>query len=104
MAGPEKNMAKGWELLGEFIDMDPAEVLIRYFGCMHHEESQIKLPATAHPFHEVFEKALKLQLLLSGMKTIGILILRTCWLSSISVTLVSVYMFPPRTMFPGFPP
>ena len=59
MAGPEKNMAKGWELLGEFIDMDPAEVLGRYFGCMRHEESQIKLPATAHPFHEVFEKGTK---------------------------------------------
>ena len=59
MAGPEKNMEKGWELLGEFIDMDPAEVLGRYFGCMHHEESQVKLPATAHPFHEVFEKGAK---------------------------------------------
>ena len=59
MAGPEKNMAKGWELLGEFIDMDPAEVLGRYFGCMRHEESQVKLPATAHPFHEVFEKGTK---------------------------------------------
>ena len=59
MAGPEKNMAKGWELLGEFIDVDPAEVLGKYFGCMHHEESQIKLPATAHPFHEVFEKGTK---------------------------------------------
>ena len=52
-------MAKGWELLGEFIDMDPAEVLGRYFGCMHHEEFQIKLPATAHPFHKVFEKGTK---------------------------------------------
>ena len=59
MAGPEKNMEKGWELLGGFIDMDPAEVLGRYFGCMRHEESQIKLPATAHPFHEVFEKGTK---------------------------------------------
>ena len=59
MAGPEKNMERGWELLGEFIDMDPAEVLGRYFGCMHHEESQLKLPATAHPFHEVFEKGTK---------------------------------------------
>ena len=52
-------MAKGWALLGEFIDMDPAEVLGRYFGCMHHEESRIKLPATAHPFHEDSEKGTK---------------------------------------------
>ena len=30
MAGPEKNMARGWDLLGEFIDVDPAEVVGRY--------------------------------------------------------------------------
>ena len=59
MAGPEKNMDKGWKLLGDFIDMDPAEVLGRYFGCMHHDETQIKLPPSAHPFHEVFEKGNK---------------------------------------------
>ena len=37
-------------------------------------------------------KALSLQLLLSGMKIIGISILRTCWLLSIIVTLVSVFI------------
>ena len=59
MAGPEKNMEKGWELLGEFIDMDPAEVLGRYFGCVRREEAQVKLPPSAHPFHALFEKGAK---------------------------------------------
>ena len=59
MAVPEQNMEEGWKLLGKFIDMDPAEVLGRYFGCMRHEETQVKLPPSAHPFHEVFEKGNK---------------------------------------------
>ena len=48
-------------------------------------------------------RATRLQLLRFGMKIIGILILRTRWPLSIMVTLVSVCMFPPRTMFPCSP-
>ena len=59
MAVPEKNMEEGWKLLGKFIDMDPDEVLGRYFVCVRHEETQVKLPPSAHPFHEVFEKGNK---------------------------------------------
>ena len=104
MAVPEKNMEEGWKLLGEVIDMGPAEVLGSYFGCMRREETQVKLPPSAHPFHEVFEKGNKTAAASVRHEDFGILILRTCWPLSIIVTLVSVCMFPPRMMFPCFPP
>ena len=55
MAGPSDHLAKGWEMISSVIDMDPAEVAGRYFGCNHFEERQVKLPREAHPFAYVFE-------------------------------------------------
>ena len=56
MAGPSDHLAKGWETISSVIDMDPAEVAGRYFGCNHFEERQVKLPREAHPFAYVFDK------------------------------------------------
>ena len=37
MAGPKANMKKDWDGINSVLDMDPAEVLGRYFGCNRHE-------------------------------------------------------------------
>ena len=51
MAGPSKNLDKGWKTIESVIDMDPREPFGRYFGCNH-----FKLPRSAHPFACVFDK------------------------------------------------
>ena len=51
MAGPSKNLDKGWKTIESVIDMDPREPFGRYFGCNH-----FKLPRSAHPFAYVFDK------------------------------------------------
>ena len=56
MAGPKDNMQKGWDGINQVLDMDPAEVFGRYFGCNHHEGEQVMLPREAHPFAHVFDK------------------------------------------------
>ena len=56
MAGPKDNMQKGWDGINKVLDMDPAEVFGRYFGCNHHEGEQVMLPREAHPFAHVFDK------------------------------------------------
>ena len=56
MAGPKENMQKGWDGINQVLDMDPAEVFGRYFGCNHHEGEQVMLPREAHPFAYVFDK------------------------------------------------
>ena len=56
MAGPKDNMQKGWGGINQVLDMDPAEVFGRYFGCNHHEGEQVMLPREAHPFAHVFDK------------------------------------------------
>ena len=56
MAGPKDNMQKGWDGINQVLDMDPAEVFGRYFGCKHHEGEQVMLPREAHPFAHVFDK------------------------------------------------
>ena len=44
---PVKNFIKeGWDLISSVIDMDLREVMGRYFGCMHKEEHNLKLPKT----------------------------------------------------------
>ena len=50
MAGPEKNLAKGWKTIESVIDMGPPEPFGRYFGCNHFVETGVKLPRSAHPF------------------------------------------------------
>ena len=50
MAGPAKNLDKGWKTVESVIDMDPPEPFGRYFGCNHFEKTQVKLPRSAHPF------------------------------------------------------
>ena len=55
LAGPTKNIQKGWESIATVIDMDPAEVIGRYFGCQHIEEKNVTLSKEHHPFHYVFE-------------------------------------------------
>ena len=56
MAGPAKNLDKGWKTVESVIDMDPPEPFGRYFGCNHFEKTQVKLPRSAHPFAYVFDK------------------------------------------------
>ncbi|CAE7357742.1 GIP, partial [Symbiodinium pilosum] len=56
MAGPEGNLDKGWETINSVIDMDPAELFGRYFGCNHHEQRQVMLSRDDHPFAYVFDK------------------------------------------------
>ena len=56
MAGPQGNLKKGWENISSVIDMDPPEAFGRYFGCHHSEQTQVKLPRSAHPFAYVFDK------------------------------------------------
>ena len=36
--------------------MDPPDAFGRYFGCHHSEQTQVKLPRSAHPFAYVFDK------------------------------------------------
>ena len=36
--------------------MDPPEAFGRYFGCHHFEQTQVKLPRSAHPFAYVFDE------------------------------------------------
>eukprot|EP00439_Symbiodinium_sp_Y106_P061891 s1696_g9.t1 len=38
MAGPSKNLDKGWKTIESVIDMDPPEPFGRYFGCNHFEK------------------------------------------------------------------
>ena len=56
MAGPEGNLDKGWETINSVIDMDPAELFGRYFGCNHHEQRQVMLSRDDRPFAYVFDK------------------------------------------------
>ena len=56
MAGPKDNMQMGWDGINQVLDMDPAEVFGRYFGCNHHEGEQVVLPREAHPVAHVFDK------------------------------------------------
>ncbi|CAE7341728.1 unnamed protein product [Symbiodinium natans] len=56
MAGPQDKINKGWELIAKVIDMEPAEVLGRYFGCHHVEQNQVQLSREDHPFAYVFDK------------------------------------------------
>ena len=56
MAGPQANLAEGWNRISSVIDMDPPEPFGRYFGCHHFEKTGVKLPREAHPFAYVFDK------------------------------------------------
>ena len=56
MAGPEGNLDKGCETINSLIDMDPAGLFGRYFGCNHHEQRQVMLSRDDHPFAYVFDK------------------------------------------------
>ena len=56
MAGPQDKISKGWELIAKVIDMEPAEVLGRYFGCHHVEQNQVQLSREDRPFAYVFDK------------------------------------------------
>ena len=54
MAGPQKNLKKGWANISSVIDL--LEAFGKYFGCHHSKQTQVKLPRTAHPFAYVFDK------------------------------------------------
>lgn len=41
MAGPTKNMKKGWKSISSVIDIDEPEPHGRYFGCEHEEENNV---------------------------------------------------------------
>ena len=57
MAGPEKSLQKGWDLIGSKIDMDTPTPLGRYLGC-EHLSKQSSLGRADHPFAHVFDKSL----------------------------------------------
>ena len=56
MAGPSKNLDKGWKAIESVVDVYPPEPFGRYFGCNHVEKTQVKPPRSAHPFAYVFDK------------------------------------------------
>ena len=55
MAGPKKNLAKGWAGIRSVVDLGEPEPCDRYFGRMHVEKNGVKLPIGAHPFAHVFD-------------------------------------------------
>ena len=55
MAGPKKNLAKGWAGIRSVVVLGEPEPYDRYFGCMHVEKNGVKLPIGAHPFARVFD-------------------------------------------------
>ena len=58
MSGPKENLAKGWKLIGERIDMDTPCTCNRYLGCDHIFTENVKLSVAAHPFAHLFDKSL----------------------------------------------
>ena len=37
--GPKKNVEKGWELISQFLELDPPQALNLYLGCSHEKKS-----------------------------------------------------------------
>ena len=55
MAGPTANMEKAWASIKAAVNIGDPEPYDRYFGCMHREFQNIRLPSQAHPFAFAFE-------------------------------------------------
>ena len=55
MAGPAANLPKAWATVKAAVDIGEPEAYDRYFGCMHKEFANIRLPKEAHPFAFVFD-------------------------------------------------
>ena len=55
MAGPTANMEKAWASVKAAVNIGDPEPYDRYFGCMHREFQNIRLPSQAHPFAFAFE-------------------------------------------------
>ena len=56
LAGPKDKLASAWKSLRSAVNIGEPEPFDRYFGCMHREFNQVKLPPTAHPFAFVFDE------------------------------------------------
>ena len=55
MAGPSENLPKAWATVKAAVDIGEPEAYDRYFGCMHKEFANIRLPKEAHLFAFAFE-------------------------------------------------
>ena len=55
MAGPTANLEKAWASVKAAVNIGDPEPYDRYFGCMHREFQNIRLPSQAHPFAFAFE-------------------------------------------------
>ena len=55
MAGPSENLPKACATVKAAVDIGEPEAYDRYFGCMHKEFANIRLPKEAHPFAFAFE-------------------------------------------------
>ena len=55
IAGPSANMEKAWASIKAAVNSGDPEPYDRYFGCMHREFENIRLPSQAHPFAFAFE-------------------------------------------------
>ena len=55
LAGLQGALAKGWTTIKRRVDIGAPEPFDRYFGCLHCEHLNVKLPACAHQFGHVFE-------------------------------------------------
>ena len=55
MAGPSENLPKAWASIKAAVDIGEPEAYDRYFGCMHREFANLRLPKEARPFAFAFE-------------------------------------------------
>ena len=58
MSGPIDNVRKGWELIGQKIDLDNPGKVGRYLGCDHIFQQDVRLSHQHHPFAHTFDKTL----------------------------------------------
>ena len=55
LAGPTENLSRAWESIRKAVHIDEPEPYDRYFGCMHKEFHNLRLPKEAHPFAFAFD-------------------------------------------------
>jgi len=55
MAGPTANLEKAWKSIRDAVNIGDPEPYDCYFGCMHREFENIRLPKEAHPFAFAFD-------------------------------------------------
>ena len=53
--GPTANLEKAWKSIRDAVNIGDPEPYDCYFGCMHREFENIRLPKEAHPFAFAFD-------------------------------------------------